>query len=323
MNIRKIGTMALLVAIFSWTGLAAAAEPLALTGIFAHGLGGNVDQTKPYVEIFGPLAGRNGPEWDRAVHGAKIGPSQSCLAQQGDIAVVVAQMVERVGQVPMLVGVSKGGATMFNTIGYCAEHRPDLLTGLRAAIFDCPFRNPESVAKQIVHTTAEQVRRDGGWFSWLFASSMETSADSSMAGSCSRAATSVIYPNYDRSGATPEKALAQWALPTVNRDMVAVFIHSRADELISVNDSRYLYSELLKLGYNNAYLIEVEHGGHAAELWREDRGLIYSCLRAIYNRHGFALSPVLQIVDARADLDAVAKPTIEEVTERMAGCAGK
>ncbi len=295
----------------------AAAVPQALTGIFAHGLGGSAAQIEQYAEIFGPLIGRNGPEWDRELHGAKAGPQQSCLAQQGDIDVIVGQMAERVGETSMLVGVSKGGATMFNTIGYCAEHRPELLVGLRAAIFDCPFKNPESVAKQIVHTAAVQVRRRGGWFSGSSASSMETSADSSMAPSCFRGATSVAYKNYDRSGATPEKALEQWALPIVNREMVVVFIHSRADELISVNDSRYLYRELLRIGYRNVYLIEVEHGEHAAELWGADSGFIYSCLRAIYERHGFALSGVLRDAMPLEDL-AMAQPTIEQVAERMA-----
>ncbi len=307
---KKILFVCLVFTMFAKNILAATEVPL--NGIFAHGLGGFITDSLEYATIFGPLVSTKGSEWDRAVYGESAGPEQSCLAQQADIDVVVREMAKHVGRVSMFVGVSKGAATMFNTIGYCAEHSPELLDGLRVAIFECPFRNPGSVARIVVKKTAAYIRDRNRWM-------LENQHFSgSTVGATLYHVPSVFYKNYHPDGATPEKALAQWALPTVSRDMVVVFIHSQKDALISVNDSRYLYSELLKLGYRNAYLIELEHGDDAFELWGAEKEFVYSCLRAIYERHGFALSDLLRDAMPLEDLTMV-QPTIEQVAERMAG----
>ncbi len=304
----------------------AAAVPQALTGIFAHGVGGKAAPlVEQYGAIFGPLVGRDGPEWDAGVHGSSVGRWRSCLAQQGDIDVIVAQLEERLrdysGAGTMLVGVSKGAATMFNTIGYCAEHRPDLLAGLRLVVFDSPFRSPESAARQIAYAAAGGV---SGWIPWLAGSPIRL-IGSLMPDSCSSLGVSAVYRKYDWAGVTPERSLDGWRNPAIDRDMVIIFIHSQEDAAISVNDSRYLYRELLKLGYKNVYLIEAKRGRHGAVLWDHDKDAIYYCLDAIYQRHGFSSSSssVLGLIPAIRDreLDRVAKPTLEEVAARIAGRA--
>ncbi|MFH1832306.1 MAG: hypothetical protein ABH827_05920, partial [bacterium] len=208
--------------------------------IFAHGLGGKKDFGQYYGPLMGcPIIGENGPEWDKSKYWTGVGPGKSCLAQQGDIDVVVKQIEANQKDNLILFGVSKGAATVLNTVGYLAENKPEYLKNIKAVIADAPFAKPENVAAQMVGNIAS-----GFW---------------------GRVGAKVMYPHYEITGITPYKAVTQmWANSVVDRNMVVTFIHGRGDRLISINDSRCLYIELKKLGYKNVYLLEVtrymDHG---------------------------------------------------------------
>jgi hypothetical protein len=187
-------------------------------------------------------------------------------------------------------------------------------------VFDSIFRTPEGVGRQLVHSAAGRVERRVGWLAGLPIRLIACCMPETLP----RIAASILCRKYDASGLTPQKVLELWNNAAISRDMVIIFVHSRADELVSINDSRALYCGLVALGYKNVYLIEAEKGQHAAELWGESRDFIYPCLRAIYERHGFSLATlsVLDLLPAikDKDLDRVAKPTVEEVLARINGC---
>lgn len=78
--------------------------------IFAHGLGGWAETGEMHYTgiVGGKIIGEDGPEW---------GPlRQTCLAQDGDIEVVIKQIKEHAQKNMTLLGLSKGAAVMLNTV---------------------------------------------------------------------------------------------------------------------------------------------------------------------------------------------------------------
>lgn len=259
--------------------------------IFAHGLGGRADQKvyyKAYLPEGSALIGQNGPEWDEARYGAAAGPRQSCLAQDDDIQVVFRQIASTVEKNPaaniILVGVSKGAATIINTVGWLAVNHPGLLRNLKAVILDSPFDTINSVAIELVrnHTTSIVGSFLGSIAAWF-------TGHASMAPSIRRTQT-IIYPNYNPDGITPIKAVTeQWL--HVPRNLPVIIAHSQADALIPVNSSRRLYCILKEHAFENAYLIEVENGPHANIFWGPDSIKIVDALCSIYRYHNLSLPP--------------------------------
>ena len=234
--------------------------------IFAHGLGGNAEHMIRYQNFIGcDIIGENGPEV-LSLNPRTIDPRQSCLAQDNDIAVVTRQIRAQEEQNPLvLMGVSKGAATMINTIGWLADNQPQELNKIKAVILDSPFASPESVGVNVAYqNTCSLMPSPVAWLA-------------------SSIAIPQVYRNYDPHDITPIKAITnQWH--KVDRNLVIVFIHSTQDTLISYRDSRRLYGELKKLGFNNLYLIQTR-GEHGKIFWGPSQEMIRFNLYAIYRKH--------------------------------------
>jgi hypothetical protein len=286
--------------------------------IFAHGLGGNASHSQAYRNLIGcPIVGENGPEWNGVIYGSAA--QRSCLAQEADIAIVAKQIAERVQNNIMLLGVSKGAATMLNTVGWLAVNNPSALTNVRAVILDSPFSTPESVAAKVAGQFVEES------LGTTSAHCIESSMNWSSSRPIIRMLTTQAYPNYQPNGITPIKSVTTlWN--TVDKNMVIVFIHSKQDKLISINDSRLLYLELKKLGLVNLYLIEAEAGEHGNVCWGLNRKYIFRTLCLIYLRHNLPI-PQLSSTDSQAlhlfyeqqgqrELEKI-QPSVKEIDERL------
>lgn len=292
-------------------------EALPYTAIFAHGLGGNADQGKYYNNFIGcSITGQDGPEWDKSRYqDGNMGPQQSYLAQEADVVVIVRQIMEQVQKNIILLGVSKGAATMIDTVGLLALHHPEALNNVKAVILDSPFACPERVAAGIARRLPTQLLGS------TIGDCVETCTNGPIIRSIiQRLFVPLSYPNYNPDGITPIKAVTDlWSKPTVNRDMVLVFIHSQQDKLIPIDNSRELYVELKKLGFKNLYLIEAPRGGHGNVCWGPDGEDIFKKLCLIYKKHNLPLphSAAPTIESNIEQLLAEIQPSIEEVNKRM------
>ncbi|MFA5306992.1 MAG: hypothetical protein WC365_06105 [Candidatus Babeliales bacterium] len=306
MTLRKLlFTIPVLVFLMSYV---AAQKPFIT--LFAHGLGGDATQGVYYSGFVGcPIIGIDGPEWGYY----RSGPQQSCLAQDADIQAIQEEVEKNVQNNIILLGVSKGAATMLNTIGWIACKAPHHLNSIKAVIVDSPFTNPESVAEHLVKH---------------YLGSIGTSMRSTF-----NFLETKMYPNYDPQGITPFKTITQqWQY--VDRNMVVVFIHSQKDELISVNDSRLLYRELKKLQFSNVYLIEARAGSHGNVCWGPYKNEIFEKLCLIYMKHGlplptfyakqyqFRLQPeCLDGASLKLWLNDL-QPSVEEINQRIQNSSG-
>ena len=257
----------------------AATNQTIFTAIFAHGLGGQAFHGEAYSDFFCcPIIAENGPEWNHNIYGDNAGPEQSCLAQEDDIKVIEKQIETHLQENIVLLGVSKGAATMINTVGWLADNHPSYLNNVKAVILDSPFSCPETVAVNVVK------HQIGGNIGECIGSSIDNSCIRPIV----KKLETRIYPNYDPQGITPIKSIKQqWS--HVDKDMVIVFVHSKKDQLISINDSRVLYLELKKLGFKNLYLIEAVDGAHGNVFWGSDKGGILEKLCLIYLKHDLPL----------------------------------
>ena len=258
---------------------------LKYVAIFAHGLGGDASQKCFYHDLIGcPIFGENGPEWNKDLYGHKAGPQQSCLAQRADIDIVTKQLNEHVKEDIILLGISKGAATMLNTVGWLAENNSVTLKNIKAVILDSPFASPEEVAANIIGETSKS------FFGNTIGGSMKSSASS--LSFAMKYGIKKNFPNYDQQGITPLKSV-QNLWKNVDKNMVIVFIHSSKDSLISIDDSRHLYKELKKHGFKNLYLIEACDGAHGNVCWGPDKASIFEKLCLIYVKHNLPLPHLL------------------------------
>ncbi len=245
-------------------------NPKESIAIFAHGLGGDADQRIYYHDTIGcPIVGQNGPEWDRTKYGHNIGPQQSCLAQEDDIFVITKQIKKYTQENKniILFGVSKGAATMINTIAWLATHNPDLLKNINAVILESPFASVEKVVARIVGINFDEQTKH-----------------------TNKSIAHEYFPNYNPENITPIKSVtSMW--DTVNRNLVIVFVHSKQDKLIDITDSQLLHGTLKQKNFKNLYLIEAQTGQHANIFWGPDRKHILEKLHEIYRKHNLPIQP--------------------------------
>ena len=290
--------------------------------IFAHGLGGTVESgLKGYKEFIGGfITGKNGPEWNTDLYGKHAGPLQSSLAQEADIAVVTEQIVQYPHAQIILSGVSKGAATMVNTVGWLAVNNPALLQKVAAVIVESPFDSMEIAAANMMHTVVEKFGSEH------IATSGETTVDSYCVRPLGKYFEKIHFKNYKPDGISPIKAVHDmW--PHVDRNIVVVFVHSKEDEVISVNASRMLYATLKEHGFKNLYFIETARGAHANVFWGPDRAIVLEKLCHIYLQHGLPLphelpAAVAELLWQRFEQDGQAvlaslQPSVAEVNARV------
>lgn len=277
--------------------------------IFAHGLGGNKKSGERLYKniIGGKIIGENGPDVNFR--------HQTCLAQDADINIVIEQIKENSEKNLTLSGISKGAATMINTIGTLSEQKPELLQHVKAVIIDSPFISPESVVHNVIRSK----------FPRFFQGIIDETLKTTPLRFLTKYALKKLYPAYDPKKITPLKSIQElWR--NVDKNIVIILIHSQKDSLINVNDSRMLYLELKKLGFNNLYFIETTQGAHGKADWGIENDLVLQALHGIYLKHNL---PFPQGFNRRekelndADRDSLFsqlltfQPTIEEISKKM------
>ena len=289
--------------------------------IFAHGLGGNANNLHAYKQyIGGTITGKNGPEWNEALYGKYAGPLQTTFAQEDDIAVVAEQMKQYPHAQLILSGVSKGAATMVNTVGWLAINNPVLLQRVVAVIVESPFDSMELAAANMMHTVFERFGSEH------IATDAETTLDSYCVRPLGKYFEKIRFKNYKPDGISPIKAVREmW--PYVDKNMVVVFVHSREDAVISVNASRMLYKTLKEQGFKNLYFIETEKGAHANVFWGVDKESVLEKICFIYLQHDLPLPHELPAACAERIMQrfeqeketvlSPLQPTVDEINARV------
>jgi predicted esterase len=235
--------------------------------IFAHGLGGNNFQFIPYVN-HGIMSSSctihsgNGPE----VQG---GQDQAVLGQERDVQIVIdkIKMAYRYdsGCKIILIGVSKGAATMINVIHTLSLKRSWRYTeNIVGLILESPFYRMQEVYScwwlpQIIR------------FNWLTSSILKN-----------------FFPSFNSEGLQPANSINSFE--NFNKNMIVVFAHSKMDALIPFDHSERMYEILRKQNFDNVYFLKKDQGAHANIFWNnniEDLKMAYFSLWSIYEKHGF------------------------------------
>lgn len=284
----NIGRLILILFLFNISGIYTvdAAYNGNFVYVFAHGLGADYLHVEAYkacgvIPKSCKCLSENGPEVEKG------GPTESSLAQSADMDVVIGEIEEARRKYGndckiILVGVSKGAATMINTIGALASAKSDYLNNIKAVILDSPFADLNDVACDVVCPKT---------INCLPVKYCLKPVVKSLIRKC-------VYKNYDSYGIQPIKAVQnQWN--SVNKDMLVVFFHSKNDELINVNHSKLLSSQLKKLGFNNTYFIQTSLDQHANIFWGHWPVFSLSRLWIIYRKYGLPLPRFDEITDRR------------------------
>jgi len=273
--------------------------------IFGHGLGADfnhVDAYKRYGVIpqsFECLS-KNGPEVSNG------GPTASCLAQDGDIDVIIGEIeaaCEKYGRdcKIVLVGVSKSAATMLNTIGKLASIKSEHLKNIKAVILDSPFADANDVACDVVCPKRLAYS--------IVKSSLKIAVKMLI--------NKVAYKNYDPYGIQPIKAVREeWG--DVDKDMLIVFFHSKDDALINVSHSKLLSDEIRALGFKNTYFIQTSGDVHANIFWGNWSEFTLTRLWSIYKKYELPLPSEDEIIvhnSVKQALRDVKKMSIEEMNK--------
>lgn len=249
--------------------------------LFAHGLGGNIHQQE-YYNQYGiiydalPSFAYNAPE----VLGGNAAVN---LGQEGDIKTLCQINADAHDKYIIGVGVSKGAAGLIN-----AAHR---IKNLKALILESPFASANNVFHN--HPAA---RYTGIRF---------------LGSSVTAWAGNKMFPGYNRHGIQPIDTIH-----TIPADITVIFLHSKQDSLISVNESRKLYIKrvkaLKKAGLpNNTYLIETDEGMHANVIWANNKNAhsVPRIINTIMHHAGLPHNPALV-----TDIDITTyQPTVKTV----------
>lgn len=219
--------------------------------IFSHGLGANALHYIPYKSVF--------PEW--LFYGFNFNDAQglhpisnSCLAQDADINRLEQEVNKFPNHNKLLMGVSRGAATIFNYGGSC--EMPSTVKGL---IMESPFDHTRSVINQVL----------GNWF-WI--PGVTNMFDYFIARQ--------VYKNYQPSGIQPI-----YAAHTIPLHLPILIICSKQDTLIPAASSIRLYKELLTTNHTHCYLLVTAHGSHANIIGSESRDLYINVVNAFYRNY--------------------------------------
>lgn len=208
--------------------------------LFSHGIGGNQYQINWYKKsgwsawfiLDGICQSFNYPEVENE---NQINKMKICFAQENDVATLrnsyesflVSEKLDKI----VLMGLSRGASTIINF----AAQRPK---SLAAIIIESPFDSIESVIEY------QLTKKYIGWVPGLK--------------SIVHYMIQKNYPVYNKFGLKPINEIKK-----IDPNLPILFIHSKADTLISIDSSRRLYWELKKNKYQHVYFLELESGAHA------------------------------------------------------------
>jgi len=220
--------------------------------IFAHGLGGNMNQGKHYQVagsgfVEGPLRCF---DFDDA-----FSPATSSLGQERDYSRLHAE-IQLNPQGVILCGVSRGGATILNELG--VNHPKNVV----AAVVESPFDSVRSVSDNVIGRA--------GWIpgaGWIVHKLLPY----------------VFYSGYNPNGVQPIDVVDK-----ISQDIPILIVCSKQDKLIHYSSSVNLYRKLVSSGHKKTYLLVTEHGEHANILQGRDREQYRNIVHAFYREHNLA-----------------------------------
>ncbi len=250
--------------------------------LFVHGLGGDRNQIRPYIDYKVIKKGIachsfNGPEVNEGSF------FKSCLGQEDDIEQISDGITDKNISNPLIgVGVSKGAATLINTVGSQA------IPNIKALVLESPFANASEVVRN--HKLARY------------------SALGFLFGGDRLAKWS--FPNYKPDGIQPIKVVNK-----IPRDVPIMIFHSKKDALIDIEHSRKLYLELIKENRDNVYLIETEDGDHANVIWNQTRKnlFILNVIHEFYKKYNLPYCPeLIKNIDLKKF-----QPSLKEIQKKL------
>ncbi|KKQ32477.1 MAG: hypothetical protein US49_C0007G0019 [candidate division TM6 bacterium GW2011_GWF2_37_49] len=211
--------------------------------IFAHGLGASNEQVEMYQGLVIPINATTA-----VVSGAEH-YGRTVLAQSGDIAnleqEIITQCTTKTDCKIVLVGVSKGAATIINTVGKLAQDNSQFLKNIKALVLESSPADFNDVAFEAYCPYPVK---------WVLGRTISQFF-------IKIAMQKFMYPNYDPNGIQPIKSVnEQWQ--NVPKDLVIILVHSKQDKFVTISHSRKLYDALKKQEFVNLYYIQAEQGNH-------------------------------------------------------------
>lgn len=205
---------------------------------------------------------------------------QSCLGQKDDIELIT-QAINNCNQKIIGVGIETGAATWINAAANNAN-----ISKIKALVLESPFAN----ANEIIYSVSYLKYLPGGEF-------------------IAKKIAKFILPKYDPEGVQPIESIKNIS----NKNLPIFIIHSKADNIISINHSRRLYLEFLKYGFTNVYLIEAKHATHNEILNNIDYRIYQKTLHAFYKKFNIPFNEQL----AKNINIGQYQPDIETINDRL------
>ena len=198
---------------------------------------------------------------DLGIYGSIPNPFLTHLAQRNDIEQLLKALNSSINQKIIGFGVSRGAATWITTLGTKQMEKQ-----IACLILESPFSSIKNVMLfQVIHFILKSIKP-------LFPNiNPELHAPVIMEN---------FFKNYQMNGIQPIDAISN-----LNKNIPILLVHSKEDTIIPINNSRDLYTKLRQSGHNQVFLLELDHGNHAA-LLKGPQGLLYAqVVHAFFKRY--------------------------------------
>lgn len=240
--------------------------------IFAHGLGGDYNQVDAYIK-YGiipsacELFSENGPEIVRGYFATELAQNNDINILKNEIELACQKNGDSCKII--LVGVSKGAATVINTVAKLVNENSIYLKNIVGTIIESSPANFNDV---------------------IFENFIPKPIKFACPRTISKKAVNVMLHNfilrhYDPYGIQPIDAIKEY-WKDLDKNMLVVLVHSKEDKLINISHSNRIYNELKSQGFNNLYFIQAESGRHANVFWGRSNQTVRTKLWCIYKKHG-------------------------------------
>lgn len=214
-------------AVLSFSLLALAREEHAsLVSVFCHGAGGSKKHATHYEQhkITPPCAVHSFNFCDRAL--GSFNKKACALGQAADIDVLRDTLVQLEQRNVVLIGVSRGAATIINYMGI---HQP---SNINALVFESPFSAIDDVLKERYTWLPMRLKR------LIF--------------------KYFVYPAFDFNGEQPTHFITK-----ISKDIPVAFICIEDDAIVPCHSTVQLYEALKNAGHEKCHLFKLSAGIHA------------------------------------------------------------
>jgi predicted alpha/beta hydrolase family esterase len=121
----------------------------------------------------------------------------------------------------------------------------------------------------------------------------------------------IMYPGYPKNSTPPYKAITH----IKNKSLAAFIVHSKNDTLINFRAGLKNYKAFRQAGFDHAYFLGLEHGGHNHNSDGKDSHIYQTAINSFYKKHGL---PYHEEHATLSDQELAAlQPSIEEVDEQI------